>query len=144
MTITDKLADALRALLADIEPTVMDADRDARNALAAYDAQQAVAPIDSGPFVGGLHIELFGDDESPDADEHGYALQSNGTRICDGLEEDHARRIVQCVNAHDALVSALQTALGDLQTISDAEDGAHGLTCDAIIAALAAAGVHHA
>ncbi len=115
-TTEQRLAGALRAVI-DTAPGGVRANeadniaakRDSILALAAYDAQQAVTPSDSGPFVGGLHIELFGEDESPDADAHGYALQSNGTRICDGLEEDHARRIVQCVNAHDALVSALQS-----------------------------------
>lgn len=130
MTTTEqRLADALRAILPfaerdvgelaylacddDSEDEAMDANADverAREALAAYDAQQAATPIDSGPFVGGLHIELFGDEGTPDPETYGYALQSNGTRICDGLEEDHARRIAQCVNAHDGLVSALRTA----------------------------------
>lgn len=189
MTTTEqRLSDALRAcqrVLDDKGGTNaadwIKAEKDARDALAAYDAQQAVAwtadddsvATSEGWLVshtsGGFHEIQKVDDadvftEDTQAIAHVYWMAGTGSEVHkraiaytlrDGNEWTYTQASIasrakrcehvrMCVNAHDALVSALRTALDDLQTISDAEDGGHGFTCNAIIAALAAAGVHHA
>ena len=98
-TITKQLADALRVVAAG-NTDYEDLQEIARNAIAAYDTQQA-SPVGLwahwtdgerdyiGPAAGGDFIAEF------------------------PKNSEHAARIVQCVNAHDTLVSALRTILAD-------------------------------
>ena len=108
MTTTEqRLADALRALLAHVESADVHATpaggkgalaygrteyqqvADAHAALAAYDAQQAQAhDVAAGAWSANA----------------GSVWDHTGKWIAD-CNREHAARIVQCVNAHDALVS---------------------------------------
>ena len=102
MTITDKLADALRTIdehcqtglnssvYSHWSAALEDAMRLSRDALAAYDAQQA-HDVAAGAWSANA----------------GSVWDHTGKWVAD-CNREHAARIVQCVNAHDALVSALQ------------------------------------
>lgn len=115
MTITDKLADALRALYALVPFNGNHEDealkgpklKAARQALAEYDAQQACAATEGGKWWRGGDRTC-----GPNAatfrfirDDSGIVAYVEGSRE---QAEERAARIVQCVNAHDGLVSALQ------------------------------------
>lgn len=147
-TITEQLADALRAVLPFAERDVgelLDLVRDddseaeadtasesiwaARNALAAYDAQQARAqPVAAGAWSANA----------------GSVWDHTGKWIAD-CNREHAARIVQCVNAHDALVSALRTILADKGSASFNDDlEAYDAAIQTASDALAQAGVNHA
>ena len=147
-TITEQLADALRAVLPFAERDVgelLDLVRDddseaeadtasesiwaARNALAAYDAQQARAqPVAAGAWSANA----------------GSVWDHTGKWIAD-CNREHAARIVQCVNAHDALVSALRTILADKGSASFDDDlEAYDAAIQTASDALAQAGVNHA
>ena len=134
MTTTDKLADALRAVI-DTAPGGVRANeadniaatRDSILALAAYDAQQA-QPVAAGAWSANA----------------GSVWDHTGKWIAD-CNREHAARIVQCVNAHDALVSALRTILADKGSASFNHDlEAYDAAIQTASDALAQAGVNHA
>lgn len=166
MTTTEqRLADALRAILPfaerdvgeladlacddDSEDEAMAANADverAREALAAYDARQVAAPSDGTYTDGPWRMDSDGMTIlPPSSDAGGIICRMNVGR--DWLRPEakgNAARIVQCVNAHDVLVAALQACQRVLddnggttpQQWIDAEAAARD--------ALAAAGVRHA
>lgn len=95
--ITDKLADALRVVAAG-NTDYEDLQEVAREALAAYDAQQA-QPV-------GLWVHWT------DGERDYIGPAAGGDFIAEfPKNSEHAARIVQCVNAHDTLVSALRAIL---------------------------------
>ena len=147
-TITEQLADALRAVLPFAERDVgelLDLVRDddseaeadtasesiwaARNALASYEAQQAQAhDVAAGAWSANA----------------GSVWDHTGKWVAD-CNREHAARIVQCVNAHDALVSALRTILADKGSASFNHDlEAYDAAIQTASDALAQAGVNHA
>ena len=130
-TITEQLADALRVVSAG-STDYENLQEIARNALAAYDAQQAQAhDVAAGAWSANA----------------GSVWDHTGKWIAD-CNREHAARIVQCVNAHDALVSALRGCVERLGVVieSDTDDALHGASPDDVAAyeagraALAAAG----
>ena len=132
-TITEQLADALRVVSAG-STDYENLQEIARNALAAYDAQQAQAhDVAAGAWSANA----------------GSVWDHTGKWIAD-CNREHAARIVQCVNAHDALVSALRGCVERLGIVieSDTDDALHGASPDDVAAyeagraALAVAGVH--
>lgn len=151
MTLEQCLADALRAIIeqrdyhaehGSYRPGTMGEDQCfddwaadiAETVLAAYDAQQAAAP--SGWAHEGDTI--YRDDGIAIA--HCFSEQSTAATVAG---EHTAARIVQCVNAHDGLVSALHSMViavdcaGDVETI-------RRVVGEQARSALAQAGVHHA
>ena len=131
-TITDKLAGALRVVSSG-NTDYENLQEIARNALAAYDAQQAQAhDVAAGAWSANA----------------GSVWDHTGKWVAD-CNREHAARIVQCVNAHDALVSALQGCVERLGIVieSDTDDALHGASPDDVAAyeaaraALEAAGV---
>ena len=127
-TITEQLADALRVVSAG-STDYENLQEIARNALAAYDAQQAQAhDVAAGAWSANA----------------GSVWDHTGKWIAD-CNREHAARIVQCVNAHDALVSALRTILADKGSASFNHDlEAYDAAIQTASDALAQAGVHHA
>ena len=135
MTTTEqRLADALRAVI-DTAPGGVRANeadniaakRDSILALAAYDAQQA-HDVAAGAWSANA----------------GSVWDHTGKWIAD-CNREHAARIVQCVNAHDALVSALRTILADKGSASFNHDlEAYDAAIQTASDALAQAGVNHA
>ena len=132
-TITEQLADALRVVSAG-STDYENLQEIARNALAAYDAQQAQAhDVAAGAWSANA----------------GSVWDHTGRWIAD-CDSENAARIVQCVNAHDALVSALRGCVERLGIVieSDTDDALHGASPDDVAAyeagraALAVAGVH--
>ena len=138
---TEQLADALRAVLPFAERDVgelLDLVRDddseaeadtaseslwaARNALASYDAQQAKAQ-EQDVAAGAWSANA------------GSVWDHTGKWIAD-CNREHAARIVQCVNAHDALVSALRGCVERLGVVieSDTDDALHGASPDDVAA----------
>lgn len=129
-TIAEQLADALRDALDTIQTIrtcaeyeahrlVGEHDADAaREALAAYDAQQAHDVAD-GAWVANA----------------GSVWDHTGKWIAD-CNRVNAARIVQCVNAHDALVSALRDCVERLGIVieSDTDDALHGASPDDVAA----------
>ena len=137
MTTTEqRLADALRAVI-DTAPGGVRANKadniaatwDSILALAAYDAQQAQAhDVAAGAWSANA----------------GSVWDHTGKWIAD-CNREHAARIVQCVNAHDALVSALRTILADKGSASFNHDlEAYDAAIQTASDALAQAGVNHA
>ena len=133
-TITKQLADALRAVI-DTAPGGVSANgadnsaakRDGILALVAYDAQQA-QPVAAGAWSANA----------------GSVWDHTGKWVAD-CNREHAARIVQCVNAHDALVSALRTILADKGSASFNHDlEAYDAAIQTASDALAQAGVNHA
>ena len=134
-SISKKLADALRDALDTIQTIrtcaeyeahrlVGEHDADAaREALATYDAQQA-QPVAAGAWSANA----------------GSVWDHTGKWIAD-CNSEHAARIVQCVNAHDALVSALQNALPYVDKVRDLSGGDGDITAMMARDALEAAGV---
>ena len=129
-TITEQLADALRVVSAG-STDYENLQEIARNALAAYDAQQAQAhDVAAGAWSANA----------------GSVWDHTGKWIAD-CNREHAARIVQCVNARDALVSALRGCVERLGVVieSDTDDALHGASPDDVAvyeagrAALAAA-----
>ena len=116
-TITEQLADALRVVSAG-STDYENLQEIARNALAAYDAQQA-QPVVAGAWSANA----------------GSVWDHTGKWIAD-CNREHAARIVQCVNAHDALVSALQGCVERLGIVieSDTDDAPHGASPDDVAA----------
>lgn len=130
MTTTEqRLADALRAILPFAERDVgelLDLVRDddseteaseasealwaARAALAAYDAHQAQDVV-AGAWSANA----------------GSIWDHTGRWIAD-CDSENAARIVACVNAHDALVSALQNALPYVDKVRDFSGGDGDIT----------------
>ena len=134
-TITEQLADALRVVSAG-STDYENLQEIARNALAAYDAQQAQAhDVAAGAWSANA----------------GSVWDHTGKWIAD-CNREHAARIVACVNANDALVSALQGCVERLGIVieSDTDDAPHGASPDDVAAyeaaraALAVAGVPNA
>ena len=127
-TITEQLADALRVVSAG-STDYENLQEIARNALAAYDAQQAQAhDVAAGAWSANA----------------GSVWDHTGKWIAD-CNSEHAARIVQCVNAHDALVSALRTILADKGSASFNHDlEAYDAAIQTASDALAQAGVNHA
>ena len=127
-TITEQLADALRVVSAG-STDYENLQEIARNALAAYDAQQAQAQdVAAGAWSANA----------------GSVWDHTGKWIAD-CNREHAARIVQCVNAHDALVSALRTILADKGSASFNHDlEAYDAAIQTASDALAQAGVNHA
>ena len=118
-TITEQLADALRVVSAG-STDYENLQEIARNALAAYDAQQAQAqPVAAGAWSANA----------------GSVWDHTGKWIAD-CNREHAARIVQCVNAHDALVSALRGCVERLGIVieSDTDDALHGASPDDVAA----------
>lgn len=112
-TIAEQLADALRDAILCVDPDQNpETFKCAREALAAYDAQQAQAhPVAAGAWSANA----------------GSVWDHTGKWIAD-CNIEHAARIVQCVNAHDALVSALRGVMpyaeNEVSAILDlADDG---------------------
>lgn len=101
-TISQQLAEALRVVAAG-NTDYEDLQKIAREALAAYDAQQAAAPA-AGRFV------VYQD---ASAAKTGHAILCDGRTVAQFVNTEDAARIVQCVNAHDGLVSALRTIVND-------------------------------
>ena len=145
-TITEQLADALREAFIFVTNVPTDSQLDAsvqalggatarsrigqwREALAAYDAQQAQAhDVADGAWSANA----------------GSVWEHTGKWIAD-CNIEHAARIVQCVNAHDALVSALRTILADKGSASFNHDlEAYDAAIQTASDALAQAGVNHA
>ena len=125
-TITEQLADALRVVSAG-STDYENLQEIARNALAAYDAQQA-QPVPAGAWSANA----------------GSVWDHTGKWVAD-CNREHAARIVQCVNAHDALVSALRTILADKGSASFNHDlEAYDAAIQTASDALAQAGVNHA
>ena len=127
-TITEQLADALRVVSAG-STDYENLQEIARNALAAYDAQQAQAhDVAAGAWSANA----------------GSVWDHTGKWVAD-CNREHAARIVQCVNAHDALVSALRTILADKGSASFNHDlEAYDAAIQTASDALAQAGVNHA
>ena len=133
-TITQKLADALRPMADCLNDGITLGIRPGstqaiaiREALAAYDAQQA-QPVAAGAWSANA----------------GSVWDHTGKWIAD-CNREHAARIVQCVNAHDALVSALRTILADKGSASFNHDlEAYDAAIQTASDALAQAGVNHA
>ena len=127
-TITEQLADALRVVSAG-STDYENLQEIARNALAAYDAQQAQAhDVAAGAWSANA----------------GSVWDHTGKWVAD-CNREHAARIVQCVNAHDALVSALRTILADKGSASFNDDlEAYDAAIQTASDALAQAGVNHA
>ena len=118
-TITEQLADALRVVSAG-STDYENLQEIARNALAAYDAQQAQAqPVAASAWSANA----------------GSVWDHTGKWIAD-CNREHAARIVQCVNAHDALVSALRGCVERLGIVieSDTDDALHGASPDDVAA----------
>ena len=124
-TITEQLADALRAVIDTATGGVRanEADNiaatwDSILALAAYDAQQA-HDVAAGAWSANA----------------GSVWDHTGKWIAD-CNREHAARIVQCVNANDALVSALQGCVERLGIVieSDTDDAPHGASPDDVAA----------
>ena len=114
-TITEQLADALRVVSAG-STDYENLQEIARNALAAYDAQQAQAhDVAAGAWSANA----------------GSVWDHTGKWVAD-CNREHAVRIVQCVNAHDALVSALRGCVERLGVVieSDTDDALHGASPD--------------
>ena len=129
MTTTEqRLADALR-FIAQGHYTAEGCQERAREALAAYDAQQAQAhDVAAGAWSANA----------------GSVWDHTGKWVAD-CNREHAARIVQCVNAHDALVSALRTILADKGSASFNHDlEAYDAAIQTASDALAQAGVNHA
>lgn len=110
-SISKKLADALRVVAAG-NTDYEDLQEMARDALAAYDAQQAQA-----------HNVAYGAWSA----NAGSVWDHTGKWIAD-CSIEHAARIVQCVNAHNALVSALQNALPYVDKVRDLSGGDGDIT----------------
>ena len=119
MNIEKQLADALRAVI-DTAPGGVRANeadniaatRDSILALAAYDAQQAQAQdVAAGAWSANA----------------GSVWDHTGKWVAD-CNREHAARIVACVNAHDALVSALQNALPYVDKVRDLSGGDGDIT----------------
>ena len=123
-TITEQLADALRTIdehcqtglnssvYSNWSAALEDVMRASREALAAYDAQQAQAqPVAASAWSANA----------------GSVWDHTGKWIAD-CNREHAARIVQCVNAHDALVSALQNALPYVDKVRDLSGGDGDIT----------------
>lgn len=108
-TITQQLADALRVVAAG-NTDYEDLQEIAREALAAYDTQQAQT-VAAGAWSANA----------------GSVWDHTGKWIAD-CNSEHAARIVQCVNAHDALVSALQNALPYFDKVRDLSGGDGDIT----------------
>ena len=135
MNTTKQLADALRDAILCVDPHQNpETFKCARDALAAYDAQQAQAHnVVDGAWSANA----------------GSVWDHTGKWIAD-CSIEHAARIVQCVNAHNALVSALRDCVERLGVVieSDTDDALHGASPDDVAAyeagraALAVAGVH--
>ena len=129
MTTTEqRLADALRALYTLVPFDGNHADemakgkqlKEAREALAAYDAQQAQAhDVAAGAWSANA----------------GSVWDHTGRWIAD-CDSENAARIVQRVNAHDALVSALRGCVERLGVVieSDTDDAPHGASPDDVAA----------
>ena len=118
-TITEQLADALRVVSAG-STDYENLQEIARNALAAYDAQQAQAhDVAAGAWSANA----------------GSVWDHTGKWIAD-CNREHAARIVACVNAHDALVSALRGCVERLGIVieSDTDDALHGASPDDVAA----------
>ena len=116
---TEQLADALRVVSAG-STDYENLQEIARNALAAYDAQQAQAhDVAAGAWSANA----------------GSVWDHTGKWIAD-CNREHAARIVQCVNAHDALVSALRGCVERLGIVieSDTDDALHGASPDDVAA----------
>ena len=116
-TITEQLADALRVVSAG-STDYENLQEIARNALAAYDARQA-QPVAAGAWSANA----------------GSVWDHTGKWIAD-CNREHAARIVACVNAHDALVSALRGCVERLGVMieSDTDDAPHGASPDDVAA----------
>ena len=127
-TITEQLADALRVVSAG-STDYENLQEIARNALASYEAQQAQAhDVAAGAWSANA----------------GSVWDHTGKWVAD-CNREHAARIVQCVNAHDALVSALRTILADKGSASFNHDlEAYDAAIQTASDALAQAGVNHA
>ena len=118
-TITEQLADALRVVSAG-STDYENLQEIARNALASYDAQQAQAQdVAAGAWSANA----------------GSVWDHTGKWVAD-CNREHAARIVACVNAHDALVSALQGCVERLGIVieSDTDDALHGASPDDVAA----------
>ena len=118
MTTTEqRMADALR-FIAQGHYTAEGCQERARQALAAYDAQQA-QPVAASAWSANA----------------GSVWDHTGKWIAD-CNREHAARIVQCVNAHDALVSALRGCVERLGIVieSDTDDALHGASPDDVAA----------
>ena len=120
-TITEQLADALRVVSAG-STDYENLQEIARNALAAYDAQQAQAQAQ----------DVAASAWSANA---GSVWDHTGKWIAD-CNRVNAARIVQCVNAHNALVSALRDCVERLGVVieSDTDDALHGASPDDVAA----------
>lgn len=110
-TIADKLAGALRACLphmtiyaedADIREPACNADKAARDALAAYDAQRAAAPA-AGLFV------VYPDASAAKA---GHAILCDGRTVAQFVSTEDAARIAACVNACHGMTLAEVESFG--------------------------------
>ena len=118
-TITEQLADALRVVSAG-STDYENLQEIARNALASYEAQQAQAhDVAAGAWSANA----------------GSVWDHTGKWVAD-CNREHAARIVQCVNAHDALVSALRGCVERLDVVieSDTDDALHGASPDDVAA----------
>ncbi len=129
-TVTEQLAEALRDALDTIQTIrtcaeyeahsiVREHDSEAaREALAAYDAQQA-QDVAAGAWSANA----------------GSVWDHTGKWVAD-CNREHAARIVACVNAHDALVSALRGCVERLGVVieSDTDDALHGASPDDVAA----------
>ena len=140
---TDKQAELLKAGVQGI-PCPRDEARDAwRDALAAYDAQQAATPSD-----GAWRAE----DYAVSNGESGVCIKEGDDTVVDlpfmpawpePTQRARAARIVQCVNAYDALVSALRN-IADAEPATpnqfgEAWNAAHAKLCGYARAAIAQA-----
>jgi hypothetical protein len=111
MTTTEqRLAAALRACVRDLSiaaeytktgnpSAFLETCQAARQAIAAYDAQQAQPALPVEWRSESLRLP------------QGYSRIYDGGRFVACVTDEDATRIVQCVNAHDGLVSALQGVL---------------------------------
>lgn len=148
MNITQQLADALRALQAQHcthfegsrwKDSDDDAQAAADRALSAYDAQQVAAH-------GAWRVE----DYAVSNGESGVCIKEGDDTVLDlpfmpawpeSTQRARAARIVQCVNAHDGIVSALQNALPYVDKVRDLSGGDGDIAAMNARAALAQAGV---
>lgn len=151
MNTTKQLADALRDAILCVDPHQNpETFKCARDALAAYDAQQAqpvsVTTMDVDRVLGMADQFLEDWRESVDDDT------ARDSELEEREQEWSVIRalILHRVNAHDALVSALQGCVERLGIVieSDTDDALHGASPDDVAAyeagraALAVAGVH--
>jgi len=66
---------------------------------------------DQSPWPLGLYVLLDPETDKPQEYAGGFALQSDGDVLCDGIPLDQAQYISSAVNSHQALVEIAEDCL---------------------------------